>query len=85
MSTLERARRCLNAVPPAIAGNHGDVHTFRVCCWLVHLFGLDDADALVLLACWNARCQPPWSDDQLVAKLTRARRYGREPIAGLLV
>jgi len=56
---LKRARRYLAAVPPAISGQHGDVHTFRVCCRLVRGFALDDRDALELLSAWNARCLPP--------------------------
>lgn len=35
LSVIERARRYLASVPPAVAGEHGDVHTFRVCCRLV--------------------------------------------------
>jgi hypothetical protein len=81
---LERARRYLAAIPPAVAGNHGDAATFRVCCRLVRGFALDDGDALDLLAEWNLACSPPWSEDQLRAKLTGARQYGREPIGGLL-
>jgi hypothetical protein len=37
-----------------------------------------------VLAEWNARCQPPWSERELADKLRRARRYGRERVAGLL-
>ena len=81
---LERASRYLQALPPAIAGQHGDVHTFCVCCRLVRGFALDDDDALMLLRRWNAGCQPPWSERELVDKIARARRYGREPIGGLL-
>lgn len=81
---VERAKRYLASVPPAIAGQHGDVHTFRVCCRLVRGFALDDAQALDVLAEWNARCQPPWSADELLDKLRRAARYGREPVGGLL-
>lgn len=81
---VRRARRYLQAVPPAIAGQHGDLHTFRVCCRLVRGFALTDADALEVLTEWNARCQPPWSERELIDKLRRAGRYGREPIAGLL-
>ena len=81
---MARARRYLQAVPPAIAGQHGDLHTFRVCCRLVRGFALTDADALDLLAELNVHCQPPWSERELCDKLRRARRYGREPIAGLL-
>ena len=81
---LERARRYLASVPPAIAGQHGDLHTFRVCCRLVRGFALNHDQALDVLSEWNARCQPPWSVDELVDKLRRAARYGREPVGGLL-
>ena len=84
VSAVERAKRYLASVPAAIAGQHGDVHTFRVCCRLVRGFALDDAQALDVLAEWNARCQPPWSADELLDKLRRAARYGREPVGGLL-
>lgn len=84
LDAVERARRYLARVPPAIAGEHGDVHTFRVCCRLVRGFALDDDDALAVLAEWNSRCRPPWNEHELRDKLRRAGRYGREPIAGLL-
>jgi RepB DNA-primase N-terminal domain len=81
---LERARRYVAALPPAIAGSHGDLHTFRVCCRLVRGFALDDGQAFALLQDWNTRCQPPWTDGELKQKIASARRYGREPIGGLL-
>jgi hypothetical protein len=81
---LERARRYLAATPPAVAGEHGDVHTFRVCCRLVRGFALHDDDAMELLLDWNQRCEPPWSETELRDKLRRARRYGREAFGGLL-
>ena len=81
---LERARRYLAALPPAIAGSHGDLHTFRVCCRLVRGFALDDGEALTLLQEWNTHCQPRWTDRELEQKIASARRYGREPIGGLL-
>jgi hypothetical protein len=80
----ERARHYLAKVPPAIAGKHGDLHTFRVCCRLTRGFDLDVSDAVNVLAAWNDRCQPPWSPRELLNKLRRARRYGREPIRGML-
>jgi RepB DNA-primase from phage plasmid len=82
--TLERARRYLAAIPPAVAGYGGDAATFRVCCRLVRGFALQDEDALSVLADWNSACTPPWSDEELRAKLQGARRYGREPVGGLL-
>lgn len=84
LPVMDRARRYLASVPPAISGHHGDVHTFRVCCRLVRGFALDDEQALHVLAEWNARCEPPWSEAELLDKLRRAARYGREPIGGLL-
>jgi hypothetical protein len=83
-TAIERARQYIAAVPPAISGQHGDVHTFRICCRVVRGFALDDDEALAVLRDWNSRCEPPWSDRELINKLSRARRYGREPIGGLL-
>jgi hypothetical protein len=81
---IERARRYLAALPLAVSGQHGDVTTFRACCRVVRGFLLDDADALALIREWNARCAPPWSERELMDKIRRARRYGREPLGGLL-
>jgi len=80
----DRVRRYLDSVPPAVAGQHGDIHTFRLCCRLVRGFALSEAQALEVLSDWNARCQPPWSVDELRDKLRRAAQYGREPVGGLL-
>jgi hypothetical protein len=79
-----RVRRYLARVEPAVMGQHGDQRTFQVCCRLVRGFALGDSEALALLQDWNARCQPPWHTRDLEAKLQHARRYGREPIGGLL-
>jgi hypothetical protein len=79
-----RAERYLAAMPPAITGQHGDLHTFRACCRLVRGFVLSDEEALNLLRHWNRRCEPPRSERELTDKLSRARRYGRELIGGLL-
>jgi hypothetical protein len=73
-NAVERARLYLARVPPAIAGEHGDVHTFCVCCRLVRGFALDDSDALSALSDWNQRCEPPWSEADLQDKLKRARK-----------
>jgi hypothetical protein len=81
---LNRARRYLARTGPAISGQHGDLLTFRMCCRLVRGFALSDDEALSILRDWNARCEPPWSDEDLLAKLKHARHYGREPVGGLL-
>jgi hypothetical protein len=81
---VERARRYVAAVPPAIAGQHGDTLTFQICCRLVRGFALSNAEAVDVLREWNAHCLPPWTDRELFAKLNSARKYGREPVGGLL-
>ena len=83
-NAIERARQYIAAIPPAISGQHGDVHTFRICCRVVRGFALADDEALDVLRDWNGRCEPPWSERELIDKLLRARRYGREPIGCLL-
>lgn len=83
-SPAERARAYLSRVPPAVAGQHGDLHTFQTCCRLVRGFALADDQALAVLSEWNARCQPPWTERELREKLRSARRNGREPIGGML-
>lgn len=81
---LQRARLYLRHVPPAISGQHGDLHTFQTCCRVVRGFALDDDEALEVLADWNAACQPPWTNPELRDKVRSARLYGRETIGGLL-
>jgi hypothetical protein len=81
---LARATRYLESVPPAIAGAHGDQHTFKVCCRVVRGFDLDDESAIAALLTWNARCEPPWPEAELRRKILGARQYGREPIGGRL-
>ena len=77
-----RARKYLDATPAAVEGERGDEHTFQLCCRLVRGFDFSDSDVIDLLADWNARCLPPWSDDELRAKVEGARKYGDEPIGG---
>ena len=84
MDAVNRARRFLARTPAAIAGQHGDLLTFRICCRLVRGFALSDDEAVQVLGEWNTRCAPPWSDRELLEKVRNARRYGREPFGGLV-
>jgi hypothetical protein len=81
---LERARRYVAAIPPAVSGQQGDLATFQVCCRLVRGFALTDNEALTAIQEWNACCRPPWSERELRWKLNSARRSGKEPLGGLL-
>lgn len=82
--SVERARALLQCVGPAVAGQRGDLRTFRVCCRIVRGFDLSDDEAVRALSEWNARCEPPWSERELRQKVMNARKYGREPQGGLL-
>jgi hypothetical protein len=83
LDVLQRARRYLARVEPAIAGQHGDLHTFKVCCRIVRGFALSEQQALSVLSEWNDRCSPPWAERELRDKVSRAQKYGREPVGGL--
>ena len=74
LDVIERARRYLAKMPPAITGQHGHDQTFAVACTLVQGFGLSVAAAVPLFADYNARCSPPWSEHDLAHKLADADR-----------
>jgi hypothetical protein len=69
LTVIERARRYLAKCPSSISGQHGHGTAFRVAAVLVNGFGLSALDALALLREWNARCQPPWSEAELLHKV----------------
>jgi hypothetical protein len=81
---VERARRYLERMPGAVAGQHGHDATFRAALVVVVGFGLPDAEALALLGEWNATCDPPWSERELARKVREAREHGRLPDGFLL-
>ncbi len=72
LSIPERARRYLTTLPPAVSGQGGSNVTFHAACVLVKGFALSVDAALPLLAEWNATCQPPWTEQELLHKLNDA-------------
>lgn len=76
---LQRARRYLtDDAPLAVEGMGGDSTTFKVCARLKD-FGVSREQGLSLLEeHWNGRCSPPWSSEDLAAKIAHAYRYGFE-------
>lgn len=84
--TLALARAHLAKLPPAISGDGGSVTTFKAALALAWGFGLGDADALPLLQEYNAKCVPPWTDDELLHKLAGARQdaEGKPPFKYLM-
>jgi len=77
--SVERARAFLQCVDPAVAGQRGDLRTFRVCCRIVRGFDLSDDEAVRALSEWNARCEPPWSERELRQKIATERYEGVYP------
>lgn len=75
---IERARRYVAMMPPAISGQGGHNTTFRVACVLVLGFALSDTEAMAVLAEWNQGCQPPWSEHELQHKIKSAGQQGGE-------
>ena len=71
-AVVERARKYLAKLPPAVSGQSGHNATFHVACVLVLGFGLPQDVALGILAEWNQACQPPWSESELRHKIQSA-------------
>jgi len=82
-SIEDRAARYLDKVPPAVSGSGGHNATFHAACVLVAGFNLSPDAAFPVLAAWNAKCEPPWTDEELWHKLNDAD--GLEDERGLLL
>lgn len=69
----QRASAYLAAMPPAISGQGGHNAAYAAATAMVHGFGLAPDRALaLLLAHYNPRCQPPWSEKELRHKVEEA-------------
>lgn len=73
-AVCERARKYLSTMPPAIAGQSGHNQTFHAACVLTKGFVLNESQALALLAEFNARCEPPWTEKELRHKVASAMK-----------
>lgn len=78
-SVCKRARAYLAAMPAGVSGNGGHDSTFKAAVALVHGFALEEPEAWPLLAEFNARCDPPWSNQELLHKLKDAGKLERYP------
>jgi hypothetical protein len=76
MNALQRARVYVASQPRAVSGCKGHNTTFRVACHLIG-FGLNDTEALDLLREFSSRCQPPWTEKELLHKIADARKTVR--------
>lgn len=83
---VRRAAAYLGAMPAAISGHGGHNLTYAAATALVHGFALSPEEALALLQNeFNPRCQPPWSDKELLHKVTDAARFPHEKERGWLL
>ena len=71
-AVVERARKYLAKMPPAVSGQSGHNATFHAACVLALGFELSESDAISLMLEFNQRCQPPWSDKDINRKVREA-------------
>jgi hypothetical protein len=74
---IERARRYVAQMSPAIDGQLGSRRLYAAACRVLHDFGLSDDDGLAVLAdAFNPSCVPPWDDKGLRRAIGKARANG---------
>jgi hypothetical protein len=83
---VERARRYLSKLPPAISGSGGHTALFNAVACAMLGFDLDTDAVRSLIAEYNLRCDPTWSEREIEHKLRsvaercdRPRGYLLEP------
>ena len=81
---VERCRRYVERMDPAISGSGGHQAAWRVAQVVARGFALPRPDGLAVLREFNARCQPPWSERELAHKLDSAEANSRVPLGHLL-
>lgn len=73
LRVVRRAMKYVDRMPPAVSGERGHDALFRVVCKLLRTepdgFGLAEPEALPILAAYNARCLPPFSDREVEHKI----------------
>lgn len=76
-SVEERAAKYVEKMDPSISGSGGHNAAFKAACVLVKGFALTDAEAYrVFQSAFNVRCQPPWSEREIMHKISQA---GKQP------
>jgi hypothetical protein len=69
---IRRARAYIAQMPGAISGQGGHNATYAVACRLVQGFDLSIEGALPLMLEYSHRCEPPWTEEELIHKLEDA-------------
>jgi len=73
-SAAGKAKHYLSKMPGAVSGQQGHNSTFTAANILIRGFGLSIPDALPIIKEWNAKCQPPWNEKDLLHKLEDAEK-----------
>lgn len=71
-AVLDRARKYLAKMPPAVSGSGGHDAAFHAACVLVCGFSLTREQALQVISEWNQTCVPPWNERELTHKIDDA-------------
>ncbi|MCH2131515.1 MAG: AAA family ATPase [Pirellulaceae bacterium] len=77
-AVVDRARKYVAKMPSAISGQRGHDQTFSVACSLMLGFDLTKSQAMDVLAEYNERCEPPWSEHELQHKIKDASKQSGE-------
>jgi hypothetical protein len=73
---VERARRYLAKLPPAVSGDGGHTQTFNAVATVMYGFDLDpDTTRSIILSDYNPRCDPPWSERDIDHKVRSAAEH----------
>ncbi len=78
--TVERARQYINAMPPMIQGQGGRTRLWVAAIACTRKLALDDTDSLAVLREYNARADPPWTDDELQQFIRDAHSHSTVPV-----
>ena len=73
-NATDRARAFLTTCEPAVSGQGGHAKAFKVVCHLARHDLPAEVALSLLLAEWNPRCEPPWSEAELRHKVDEAYR-----------
>ena len=71
---IERTRRYIIRIEGAVSGQGGHGRTFRVACAIADRLAhvLSPEEALPLIEEWNTKCEPVWTEPELLHKLKSA-------------
>jgi RecA-family ATPase len=71
-NVMDRARKYIDRMPPAIEGQNGSGAALAVARVLINDFALSHTEAKAIFEEYNFRCRPMWSDKEIEHKLASA-------------